>query len=81
MKSKHKKELISAPIRYKKLNGKKVALCDYKGTCTNKAYREVYPDLLGGKPKNKGWNYLCRKHFKQEQKRLKGKLPNCDAQW
>jgi len=23
----------------------------------------------------KGWNYLCRKHFEQERKRLRNKLP------
>ena len=51
--------------------------CDYKGICKNKPYKEVYPFLLGGKSRNKGWSYLCRKHFTQEQKRLKGKLPYC----
>ncbi|MCX6709060.1 MAG: hypothetical protein NTW67_05450 [Candidatus Woesearchaeota archaeon] len=50
--------------------------CDYKGTCKNKAYREVYPCLLGHR--KKGWSYLCRKHYYQEQKKCKGKLPNCD---
>ena len=64
-------------IRYRKNNGRKFPLCDFRGECNNKAYREVYPSLLGGKQKNKGWSYLCRKHFKEEQKRLKGKLPNC----
>ena len=24
-----------------------------------------------------GWNYLCKKHFEQERKRLKGKLLYC----
>lgn len=65
---------MKSTIRYKKLNGKKVPLCDYKGTCKNKAYKEVYP-------KNKGWNYLCRKHFKQEQKKFKGKLAYCSIDW
>lgn len=51
------------------------ASCDYHGTCKNKAYKEVYRSLLEGKYKNKGWSYLCRKHFLSEQKRFKGKLP------
>ncbi|HIH22813.1 TPA: hypothetical protein HA238_03730 [Candidatus Micrarchaeota archaeon] len=50
-------------------------LCDYDGICINKAYREVYPSLLGGKYRSKGWSYLCKKHFRHEQKRFKGKLP------
>ncbi|VVB81937.1 Uncharacterised protein [uncultured archaeon] len=53
--------------------------CDYHGTCKNKAYMEVYPCLLGRKNRNKGWSYLCRKHYYQEQKRLKKKLPACRA--
>ncbi|MBS3067478.1 hypothetical protein J4450_02145 [Candidatus Micrarchaeota archaeon] len=53
-------------------------LCDYDGTCMNKAYREVYPALLGGKYKDKGWSYLCKKHFNKEQKIFHGKLPNAD---
>ncbi len=56
----------------------KIPHCDYNGTCKNKAYREVFPSLLGGKHKNRGWSYLCRKHYYQEQKRFKGKLPNSD---
>lgn len=52
--------------------------CDYEGVCKNKAYREVYPSLLKGRYKDKGWSYLCKKHYYQEQKRFKGKLPNCD---
>ncbi len=62
-----------APL-FRIVNGKKTPICDYKGICTNKAYKEVYPSFLG---KNKGWSYLCRKHFKQEQKRFKYKLPYC----
>jgi len=31
----------------KMLNGKRVHVCDYHGTCTNKAHTEVYPMLLG----------------------------------
>ena len=68
-------------VRYKKLNGKRVALCDYGGICKNKAYREVYPSLLKGKDRKKGWSYLCKKHYLQEQKRFKGKLPCADAEW
>lgn len=64
-----------APL-YKIINHKRVPLCDYEGKCTNKAYKEVYRSLLGGKYKNGGWNYLCKKHFEQEQKSFKGKLPH-----
>ena len=46
------------------------AKCDYE-KCKNKAFREVYPRFFGGKYKNKGWSYLCRKHFYEEQKRFK----------
>jgi len=58
---------------------KKSLHCDYEGTCKNKAYREVYPSLLGGKHKGKGWSYLCRKHFEQERKRFKNKLTYCTS--
>ena len=62
-------------IKSKIIKGKKRPLCDYRGTCKNLAYMEVYPSFID---KNKeGWSYLCRKHFKQEQKRLKNKLPYC----
>ncbi|GAF99282.1 unnamed protein product [marine sediment metagenome] len=64
--------------RYKRLKGKKVPLCDYHGICKNKAYREVYPFFLK-KYKIKGWSYLCKKHFEQELKKFKGKLPCCDV--
>jgi hypothetical protein len=63
-----------APLT-KMLNGKRVHVCDYEGTCTNKAYREVYPMMMKGKHEGNGWSYLCRKHFEQEKKRFKGKLP------
>lgn len=53
---------------------RRVPLCDYHGTCRNKAYREVYPMMLKNK-EGVGWSYLCKKHFKQEQKRYKNKLP------
>ena len=65
-----------APLT-KIINGKRVPLCDYEGTCTNKAYREVYPLLLKGKKRKEGWSYLCRKHFEQEKKKFKGNLPYC----
>jgi len=70
----NKKEKIRriSPLT-KLLNGKRVPICDYYGTCTNKAYKEVYPMLIG----KSGWSYLCKKHFKQEILRLKGKLPYC----
>ena len=70
-----KKKKRIAPMT-KMLNGKRIHVCDYHGTCTNKAYKEVYPMLIG----KKGWNYLCRKHFEQERKRLKGKLPYCSVE-
>lgn len=53
--------------------------CDYHGTCKNIAYREVYPFLMDGKYKNKGWSYLCRKHYFEEEKRLKWRLPSCSV--
>jgi hypothetical protein len=49
--------------------------CDFNGICKNKAYAEVYPSLLGKKHKNRGWSYLCRKHYLQEEKYYKNKLP------
>ena len=42
--------------------------CDFQGICKNKAFREVYPTLLKGKLKKKGWRYLCKKHFYEEQR-------------
>jgi len=64
-------------VRFKILkDGKKFPCCDFHGKCTNKAYAEVYPFMMK-KNKNKGWNYLCRKHYSEEQKRLKWKLPSC----
>ena len=61
----------------KKSNKDKSAHCDYHGTCKNKAYREVYPSLIKGKHKERGWSYLCREHYNLEQKKYKGKLPSC----
>jgi len=51
--------------------------CDYAGTCKNKAYREVYPMLMKGIHPGKGWSFLCRKHYFEEQKKYKRKLPSC----
>ena len=62
-------------IRYKNVLRKKRPLCDYGGNCKNLAYKEVYPSLIN--KSKKGWSYLCKKHFKQEQKRLRNKLPYC----
>jgi hypothetical protein len=64
-------------IRYKYVKGKKKPLCDYNGNCKNIAYKEVYPSFIS--KKKKGWSYLCRKHFLEEQKRLKNKLPYCSV--
>lgn len=74
-----KNSRIKSTVKYKMLDGKKVPLCDYKGKCRNKAYAEVYPFLLKRKTKNDGWSYLCKKHFMQEQKRFKNKMPYCKA--
>ena len=70
---KHKNIMKRIAPMTKILNGKIVRVCDYHGTCTNKAYKEVYPMLIS----KKGWSYLCRKHFEQERKILKNKSPYC----
>lgn len=69
-------------IRFKVLKNKKeFPCCDWKGICTNIAYAEVYPSLLK-KNSKKGWSYLCKKHYYQEQKIFKNKLPAClSVQW
>lgn len=67
--------MVKLNIRNKIVQGKKKPLCDYEGNCKNLAYKEVYPSLIN--KSEKGWSYLCKKHFKQEQKRLKNKLPYC----
>ena len=67
--------MVKLTIGYKIVHGKRRPLCDYEGNCKNLAYKEVYPFLIN--KNKKGWNYLCKKHFKQEQKRLKNKLPYC----
>ena len=60
-----------------KKENNKDQICDFHGKCKNKAYREVYPSLMGRKHEDRGWSYLCRKHFGQEKKKYKGKLPYC----
>jgi len=45
--------------------------CDFEGRCKNKAFREIYPRLLDRRGKNRGWSYLCRKHFYEEQRRFR----------
>ena len=56
----------------------KMPHCDYEGKCKNKAYAEVYPDLgKTGKDNSHSWSYLCRRHYKQEMVKNKGKLPSC----
>ncbi|MCX6749242.1 MAG: hypothetical protein NTW17_00660 [Candidatus Pacearchaeota archaeon] len=63
-------------IRFKILNkSKEWPCCDFHGKCTGKAYAEVYPFLM--KNNKRGWSYLCRRHYYNEQKRLKWKLPVC----
>ena len=71
-----KKQKRIAPL-FKLVNGKRFPVCDFEGKCTNKAHREVYPSLMKVKYKDKGWSYLCRKHFEQEKKRFKGELAYC----
>lgn len=64
-------------MRFKKLkNGKEFPCCDFKGDCNNIAYAEVYPFIMKN-CKKKGWSYLCKKHYFEEQKRLNRKLPAC----
>jgi len=65
------------PIRFKVTKKRReFPCCDYYGTCTNFSYVEVYPGEVD-KSKEGTWNYLCRKHYYSEQKRLKGDLPVC----
>ncbi|MEK6890687.1 MAG: hypothetical protein AABX03_00965 [Nanoarchaeota archaeon] len=66
---------------FKVFNKKRVPVCDYEGICKNKAYKEVYPFLLKKKHKKGGWSYLCKKHFLQEQKRYKRKLPYANVEY
>lgn len=66
---------MKSTVRHKIIKHKKRPLCDYQGKCNNLAYKEVYPCLLGGKHKKRGWSYLCKKHFIKEKKKYRGKLP------
>ncbi len=68
-------------FRWKKWKKKMTPLCDFHGTCENIAFKEIYPILMKGKNRKRGWNYLCKKHFYQEYKRLKKKLPYTSASW
>jgi hypothetical protein len=61
-------------FRFKIIKNKTFPCCDFKGKCTNIAYAEVFPFIMG---KKKGWSYLCKKHYYEEQKRKKWKLPAC----
>ncbi|MEK6895095.1 MAG: hypothetical protein AABX48_01090 [Nanoarchaeota archaeon] len=63
-------------VRYKIVNKKRRPLCDYGGECKNIAYKEVYPNL-GKDGEEHYWCYLCRKHFIQEKKKYRGRLPYC----
>ena len=78
----NKNNQANSIIRLKILKSKKeFPCCDFKGKCTNIAYAEVYPCAIKNS-KNKGWSYLCRKHYFEEQKRLKWKLPAClEVEW
>ncbi len=67
---------MKSTVRYKIVNRKRRHLCDYQGKCKNLAYKEVYPNL-GEDDKEQFWCYLCKKHFNQEKKRLKGNLVSC----
>ncbi len=62
-------------VRFKVLKNSEWPCCDFHGKCTNKAYAEVYPSLM--KKGKKGWSYLCRKHYYEEQKRFNWKMPAC----
>ncbi len=74
---KDKDNKMGSVIRFKILrSGKEFPCCDFKGGCTNIAYAEVYPMVMKNS-KKKGWSYLCRKHYFEEQKRLGWKLPAC----
>jgi len=64
-------------VRFKILkSGKGLPCCDFHGDCNNVAYAEVFPFLLKNK-KQRGWSYLCKKHYFEEQKRFGWKLPAC----
>ena len=68
-------------IRLKIVKGKEFPCCDFKGKCTNKAHAEVYQMAMKNS-KKKSWSYLCKKHYLQEEKRLKWKLPaSLSVEW
>lgn len=74
---KDKNNKRSSTIKFKVLrNGKEFPCCDFHGECTNIAYAEVFP-FLAKNGKRKGWSYLCRRHYLEEQKRFKWKFPAC----
>ncbi len=79
---KKKNAKVNSIIRLKILKNKKeFPCCDFKGECTNIAYAEVYPPVMKNS-KKKGWSYLCKKHYFEEQKRLNWKLPAClSVEW
>lgn len=74
---KNKSKILDSIIRFKVLkNRKEFPCCDFEGKCTNIAYAEVYPFAMKNS-KKKGWSYLCRRHYFEEQERLRWKLPAC----
>ncbi|MEK6873044.1 MAG: hypothetical protein AABW90_03460 [Nanoarchaeota archaeon] len=79
---KDKNNKIDSIIRFKIFKNRKEFPCrDFKGKCTNIAYAEFYPYAMKYS-KKKGWSYLCRKHYFEEQKRLNWKLPAClNVEW
>ena len=75
------KIITRSDIRFKISKGKEFPCCDFHGKCTNFAYAEVFP-MIGENNEKKGWSYLCKKHYLEEQKRLKGQLPAClSVEW
>ena len=75
LKDKNKK--VGSIIKFKILRkGREFPCCDFEGRCTNITYAEVYPCAMKNN-RRKGWSYLCRKHYFDEQKLLKWKLPAC----
>mgnify|MGYP001572751228 CR=1 FL=1 len=78
---KDKSKNYNSIIRFKVINDNEFPCCDFKGKCTNKAHAEVYQMAMKNS-KKKGWSYLCKKHYLQEEKRLKWKLPaSLSVEW
>ena len=74
---KDKNKNVGSTIRFKIVKNKReFPLCDFEGKCPNFAYAEVYPIAMKNR-KKKGWSYLCKKHYLEEQRRLNWKLPAC----